>query len=494
MKQLRLTGVRTENGDKHLDLVDDEENTYTLALDETVRAAVSRPAPPAARRPQASASRRAPMSPRDVQARIRAGATVEEMIEISGLDPAHVEHYAGPVHAERFHIAQRARDTQVAAASTAEQHRLAFGDSAATLEAMVRVRLRALGSDTSQLSWDAWRREDGQWQLACWFDAPEDPDMAAELDSPAQWVFHAATRHLVPDTPTAQRLHTLPSRPETPRRRRLTPVDGPFDVEEADAGTAPSHQFPPGGADSPSAIKDTSKSTNEGHGTGEHTADSAADDETASSTGSSPAAGPRQGATRSDAVTSLTPRRGTQKRGQKGSQKGAPKNSQHTGAPSGRSEYSDQEGAEHEDLLDILRARRGRRLGADEESDDKLALMLTRDEQPAEPNRPQLSAVDHSAVDHGTGVTDTADSEETDAWGFSYAENGEDLSDEDLNDEDLNNEVADGAEGAQENADGEGVTDDDGPEAPPKPQPKGGRARRPSMPRWDDILFGSRED
>lgn len=463
MKDLRLNGVRHEDGERRLDLVDGDDRKYTLTVDDALRAAVSRPAPPAARRP-AAAPRRAVMSPRDVQARIRAGATVEQMIEASGLDPAHVEHYAGPVLAERFHIAQRARETQVAAASTAEQHRLAFGDASATLEAMVRVRLRSLGSEVSEISWDAWRREDGQWQLACWFEDPGDPEIAAELEAPALWIFHAATRHLVPDSPTAHRLHSLPSRPETPRRRGLAPVDGPFDVED-DGRQSPTDRT--GATEDPRRTRSTVE----------------------------PLAGrPARSRGRSD----RTPAEGP-------------------------SQYSDQEGAEHEDLLDILRARRGRRLGADEESDDKLALMLTRDERPESDDiRPQLSAVEPERVD-------ADDAEKTDAWGFSYADSGDDSGDDSVEDDSGGSEDSDDSEdsfGAEADASSVRTTDEvprpdsgavqddlfDGPATDrrpadsdareasedttrhPKPQAKGGRARRPNMPRWDDILFGSRDD
>src|SRR5699024_8787510 len=46
----------------------------------------------------------------------------------------------------------------------------------------------------------------------------------------------------------------------------------------------------------------------------------------------------------------------------------------------------------HEELLDVLHARRGQRLGVDEESDDELAAMITRDEDTTTPLRPKLVA------------------------------------------------------------------------------------------------------
>ena len=58
------------------------------------------------------------MSPRDIQARIRGGATAAEVAELSGLPLAKVERYEGPVLAEREYVAQQARKVEVASPCT----------------------------------------------------------------------------------------------------------------------------------------------------------------------------------------------------------------------------------------------------------------------------------------------------------------------------------------------------------------------------------------
>ena len=54
----------------------------------------------------------------------------------------------------------------------------------------------------------------------------------------------------------------------------------------------------------------------------------------------------------------------------------------------------------YEELLDVLHARRGQRLGVDEEADDELAAMITRDEEPTTALRPKLVVSQDDAPDH----------------------------------------------------------------------------------------------
>ncbi|GAB3189602.1 septation protein SepH [Nesterenkonia suensis] len=467
MQQLRIMGVRDEDSEEMLVLADEDGQEYALPVDEALRSAVGRRSTRPAHLTTRAEDPRAPMTVREVQARLRAGASVEQMVAESGLDPARVERYAGPVQAERAYIAERARSTHVAPPSSAEQHRIAFGDAPATLEAMVLVRLRALDVDLASLAWDAWRRQDGNWQILCWFSAH---DLAAgrarvDVDPPAEWVFSPESRHLRPVGPWAQTLNSLPPEPGASRGpRRLTAVDAPFDVESS--GEHPSTRRRPArpAGPVPADEQDTS-----------------------------PIGVP---------TPSSTP-------------------SSSTARPSGPAT----EGDEHEDLLDVLRARRGQRLGADEEADDKLALMLTRDEHPAEQGSPRLRAVeapedsghpghaaeasgdagDHSADDSGDDSGDDAEPESTDAWGFSYAE-ATDVHGPDA--EDAEGTVGDLPDGPARHEPSPRPPAPSGPEesspesdAPSgsestagRPRPKRSGSRRPNMPRWDDILFGSKDD
>lgn len=438
MQHLRIVGVGDEENQNQLILSDDEGNEYSLPVDDALRSAAGR----AARQSASAEDSSAPLSPREIQARLRAGASVDQVVEESGLDPRHVQRYAGPVQAERSYIAQRARSTEVAAASTAEHHRLAFGDAPASLEAMVKVRLRALEVELKTVSWDAWRREDGRWQVECWFDvgSSESHGDGVGLQPPAEWTFTAETRQLTAANRWAESLNTLPLPGKSRRRgssRHLAAVDAPFDVDAAH---------------SPAPDRDR------GAGAARQNQNPA----TARPAAETPAQSPQ------------TPAEGS-------------------------SEEGAAEGGEHEHLLDVLRARRGQRLGTDEESDEKLALMLTREEQSADAApEPRLRAVEAQThepdsdpdeqltgpvpglEDGGVSADRSEDGDEqsapgTDAWGFSYEEGVEEA------EEPPADQAPEQKEPEQQDQD-------------PEPRHrKRSSSRRPSMPKWDDILFGGKD-
>ena len=70
------------------------------------------------------------LSPRDIQARIRAGESADEVARIAGVPVDRVLRYAGPVLQERAMVAQHARRT-----------RLKTSDRGATLAEVVDARL-----------------------------------------------------------------------------------------------------------------------------------------------------------------------------------------------------------------------------------------------------------------------------------------------------------------------------------------------------------------
>ena len=105
------------------------------------------------------------LRPRDIQARIRAGATPESVAEAAGSSVEKVMTYAAPVLAEREHVAQRALRASLRRHS-GEQHTLGR-----TLGEAVNVRLRGMNVDPDSVLWDAWRREDGRWTLTAAFQA-----------------------------------------------------------------------------------------------------------------------------------------------------------------------------------------------------------------------------------------------------------------------------------------------------------------------------------
>ncbi|WP_184739093.1 septation protein SepH [Arthrobacter sp. AZCC_0090] len=234
MRDLRLVGVHDDGG--HLLLSGTGGEMFQLPIDEALRVAASRtPAQVAAR---ASITPVA-MSPRDIQSRIRSGATAAEVAELSGLPLANVQRYEGPVLAEREYIAQQARKVEVAAPAPGhDTYRAAFGDEPASLGEMVAHRLTAHGIDHSAVEWDSWRRSDGAWTVVARFETKPGTLETIGEEPPAMWTFNPARKSLQNANRWAQQLSELePLDGPVPARRLAAVSDRPFDFE-ADAGAA----------------------------------------------------------------------------------------------------------------------------------------------------------------------------------------------------------------------------------------------------------------
>ncbi|MCW2758970.1 MAG: DNA-binding protein [Nocardioidaceae bacterium] len=99
------------------------------------------------------------LRPRDIQARIRAGESPEDVAAVAGTSVDKVMIFASPVLAERAHVAETALTSSVRRRSTEPVTvPRTLGPAAAT-------RLREEGVDPESVVWDAWRREDGRWTL-----------------------------------------------------------------------------------------------------------------------------------------------------------------------------------------------------------------------------------------------------------------------------------------------------------------------------------------
>ncbi|EKF22370.1 hypothetical protein C731_3635 [Mycolicibacterium hassiacum DSM 44199] len=96
------------------------------------------------------------LTPREIQARIRAGATVEQVAAASGMDVERVQRFAHPV------LLERSRAAELAAAAHPV---LSDGPSVLTLQETVASALIARGLDPESTTWDAWRNEDGRWTV-----------------------------------------------------------------------------------------------------------------------------------------------------------------------------------------------------------------------------------------------------------------------------------------------------------------------------------------
>jgi hypothetical protein len=96
------------------------------------------------------------LRPKEIQAKIRAGASVEQVASAAGVDIERVQRFANPV------LLERARAAELASAAHPV---LADGPSVLTLLETVTTALVARGLDPDSTNWDAWRNEDGRWTV-----------------------------------------------------------------------------------------------------------------------------------------------------------------------------------------------------------------------------------------------------------------------------------------------------------------------------------------
>lgn len=95
-----------------------------------------------------------PLNPKQIQARVRAGASAETIAAETGWALDRVIRYAGPPLAERGYVAERA--------SKVEIRRNAAGQ-VITLAESVDQAFESLGLYPDEAEWDSWRRVDGKW-------------------------------------------------------------------------------------------------------------------------------------------------------------------------------------------------------------------------------------------------------------------------------------------------------------------------------------------
>jgi hypothetical protein len=143
-------------------------DTFALPLDERLRAAVRGDL---SRFGQLEIEMEPQLRPREIQSRIRAGATVEQVAAAAGCTPERIERYAYPVLLERSTVADRARYA-----------RPAGGPGARTLEERVAATLADRGQQ-QDLTWDAFRDERGWTVTVTW--------RAGRSENRAEWAYHA---------------------------------------------------------------------------------------------------------------------------------------------------------------------------------------------------------------------------------------------------------------------------------------------------------------
>lgn len=214
MAELELVGLH-EDGE-HLVLAAADGQRYLLPIDDPLRAAVRRDRP---QLEQIRAERSGAPSPREIQSRVRAGQSAEQIAEESGLAVEHVRRFEGPVVAEREYLAQQARGTRVGRDAGAPE----LGD-------LVVDRLAARGVDADTIVWDAYRLPGQEWTVLVRFALDDD-------QREARWSFDPAARSVHAEEDEARWLsETEIADGPLSRRRHLSAVrDVTFEVDAGDS-------------------------------------------------------------------------------------------------------------------------------------------------------------------------------------------------------------------------------------------------------------------
>ncbi len=152
MRSARVVGLTADG--TFLVVVTDDGEELTILADERLRAALRGDRP---RLGQLEIEMETSLSPRDIQTRIRAGASVDELARVANMPPDRVERFAAPVLAEREHIAAQAMSGTVRRRGETSAHR--------SLRIAVTERLVGRGIDVDSVEWDSYRMEDGRWAV-----------------------------------------------------------------------------------------------------------------------------------------------------------------------------------------------------------------------------------------------------------------------------------------------------------------------------------------
>ena len=129
------------------------------------------------------------LSPREIQTRVRRGESPEAIATATGMSATTIDAFAGPVLDERAHMARQAGSTSV--------RRKHVTGTGVRLDELVNQTLRSQGHPVDDISWDAFRREDGKWTVIV---------TPSHSDDTATFLYDVEARYVVPVDQTAHDL------------------------------------------------------------------------------------------------------------------------------------------------------------------------------------------------------------------------------------------------------------------------------------------------
>ena len=228
MQELRFVAV-SEDGRYAVLAVPGRSARFTLPIDERLRAVALGQT---SRLTQYEIEVESPLRPKEIQARIRAGETVEEIADAAGISVERVRWFEAPILAERAYAADQAQLASV--------RRQGDATPGPRLGEIVTERLKVFGADPEDAQWDAKKLGDGSWQVQLTFIS------GGRLHT-AEWMFDPRRRHVLPTDDNAARMSlpgTEPPQPTAPPPGEATVTHLAPRLTSAAGHGAPVHSAP----------------------------------------------------------------------------------------------------------------------------------------------------------------------------------------------------------------------------------------------------------
>lgn len=174
-KDLRTVG-RNEAGDA-IELHDLDGNVFMVRINDHLKSLVNQPAPSMLRSVESEGS--GEISIKEIQARLRSGESMESISRTGNVSLEKIERYSQPILQERSYIISLAQKCELK-------------NSKATLLETITEKLVPRGVEMKLCEWNAYRNEDGTWQVLLHYPT-RDGKGAAE------WRFESIKRTIISD-------------------------------------------------------------------------------------------------------------------------------------------------------------------------------------------------------------------------------------------------------------------------------------------------------
>lgn len=230
MRELRIIGL-DEDGRTVVCEDTDTHERFTIPADDRLRAAADGDLETLGR-----AARRAPshLTPREIQDRIRSGASVEEVAAEAEVPRTRIEVFAHPVLLERARFAELARASHPIRVD---------GPTVETLEEIVDAVFASRGLPPEAGEWDAWKSRAGHWVVRLSWTAGHTHNAAhwrlqvdghggvtRPLDEAAEYLLDPDVRRPLQPLPTMTRSASAPEDDAITSTRGLVSASAPRSV------------------------------------------------------------------------------------------------------------------------------------------------------------------------------------------------------------------------------------------------------------------------